>query len=640
LKLACAWRDESSEPLVCVGRQAVTVKLIQAGDFVTREFPIKVDEFNIGRDYTCDLRLDHGRISRNHCRILKRGNRVLVEALYSTAGTAVNHQILDPSAPPFEVYDGDHLWVGPEHFQFVFSADPGSPVEPSERPPTAGRPRLAEGEELTNPLMKDVPTTQSRVAHKLLERMSEPPPAEEEEEEEEDASPATPAAPAEPLGPIDVTNMEGVAMVRLLPKALVADSDIRTITDELDDLIASGQNCITLNLGNVERMSSQVIGEVLGVYKRCKAKGGMLKICRVTPQVASVFAMTNMERHIEIFPDESLALKSIWPIQSVAEKPRAAERKAAPTAAAPAAPTAPAAPAGTACRVRLIVEIGRAKGREIDLRLPRFLIGRDQQCQLRPNSNAISRLHAAIEQREGRVFVRDLGSQIGTALGGRLLRNEEAEAFNGDRLQIEMLQFTFAIGSPADAPAPSPTDGSLSGLFNAHSTDPSADTAIMSLAEISSALANTPGATTPATAPTDPNRPKRSRHLTYQIVDDVAVVMLRVTDMSEESVFSAVRVELEDILAEPGIDRMIIRFDHVALLSRGAVVMFLARAQHLVRSNGTMRFCNVSPAVMSFLDKTQLPLLIEIFPTLEEALQTPWESEEQSGTTAQTGGAT
>ncbi len=160
----------------------MTVKLIQAGDFVTREFPIKVDEFNIGRDYTCDLRLDHGRISRNHCRILKRGNRVLVEALYSTAGTAVNHQVLDPSAPPFEVYDGDHLWVGPEHFQFVFTADAGSAVESSERPPTAGRPRLPEGEELTNPLMKDVPSTQSRVAHKLLERMSEPPPPEDEEE--------------------------------------------------------------------------------------------------------------------------------------------------------------------------------------------------------------------------------------------------------------------------------------------------------------------------------------------------------------------------------------------------------------------------------------------------------------------------
>jgi anti-anti-sigma factor len=617
----------------------MNVKLIQAGDFVTREFPIKVDDFNIGRDYTCDLRLDHGRISRNHCRILKRGNRVLVEALYSTAGTAVNNQVLDPSAPPFEVYDGDHLWVGPEHFQFVFTADANDPEPPGERPAPVGRSRLAEGEEVTNPLMKDVPATQSKVAHKLLERMTEPPPEEEDEEE------AAPAAPAEPPRPIDVMEVEGVTMVRLRPKTLVADSDIRTITDELDDLIAAGQSCITLNLGNVERMSSQVIGEVLQVYKRCKAKGGMLKICRVTPQVASVFAMTHMERHIEIFPDENLALKSIWPMQAeptaVAGSVRSGGSKAgsAATAAAPAPPAAVApAPASAAPRVRLIVEVGKAKGREIDIRGPRFLIGRDQQCQLRPNSNAISRHHAAIEFREGRVFVRDLGSQIGTIVGGRLLRHEEAEAFNGDRLQIEMLQFTFAIGAPADAPAPTPTDGSLSGLFNAQATDASADTTIMSVAEITSALAQ-PAPATPGTA-SDPNRPKRTRHLTYQVVEDVAVVMLRVADLSDESVFSAVRVELEDILAQPGIDRMIVRFDHVKAISRGAVVMFLARAQHLVRSNGTMRFCNVAPSVMAFLDKTQLPLLIEIFETLEEAMQTPWESEEQSGASAPTGTST
>ena len=203
--------------------------------------------------------------------------------------------------------------------------------------------------------------------------------------------------------------------------------------------------------------------------------------------------MTHMERHIEIFPDENLALKSIWPIQAVVEKPRTPDRKAAPTAVAPAAPAAGPgelrAPRPADRRSR------EGEGTRNRSPRPRFLIGRDQQCQLRPNSNAISRLHTAIEQRDGRVFVRDLGSQIGTLLSGRLLHNEEAEAFNGDRLQIEMLQFTFAIGSPADAPAPTPTDGSLSGLFNAHSTDASADTAIMSLAEITSALANSPPAT-------------------------------------------------------------------------------------------------------------------------------------------------
>ena len=68
-----------------------------------------------------------------------RGNRVLVEALYSAAGTAVNQKILDPNRPPVEVHDGDHLWVGPEHFQFVIESDAHARTRPpsgSGRRPT------------------------------------------------------------------------------------------------------------------------------------------------------------------------------------------------------------------------------------------------------------------------------------------------------------------------------------------------------------------------------------------------------------------------------------------------------------------------------------------------------------------------
>jgi anti-anti-sigma regulatory factor len=115
--------------------------------------------------------------------------------------------------------------------------------------------------------------------------------------------------------------------------------------------------------------------------------------------------------------------------------------------------------------------------------------------------------------------------------------------------------------------------------------------------------------------------------MVVQDIDDVVVVSLRIPDLSEESLISSVRVELENILGQEGRERIVIRFDHVKTLSRGAVVMFLARAQHLVRLGGTMRFSNVSPPVMAFLEKTQLPILIEIYPTLEEALNTPWETE-------------
>jgi anti-anti-sigma regulatory factor len=63
----------------------------------------------------------------------------------------------------------------------------------------------------------------------------------------------------------------------------------------------------------------------------------------------------------------------------------------------------------------------------------------------------------------------------------------------------------------------------------------------------------------------------------------------------------------------------------VKSMSRGCVLMLLARVQHFSHLQGIMRLCRVSPPLKEFLEGTQLPLLVDIFPTLEEAMDTPWE---------------
>ena len=87
-------------------------------------------------------------------------------------------------------------------------------------------------------------------------------------------------------------------------------------------------------------------------------------------------------------------------------------------------------------QVWLRVQIGAAKGRAIAIYGPKFVIGRDRNCHLRLGSAMVSKLHAAIELREGRIFVRDLGSTNGTIVDGRTLRDAETEIHDGDRIQI------------------------------------------------------------------------------------------------------------------------------------------------------------------------------------------------------------
>ncbi len=87
----------------------------------------------------------------------------------------------------------------------------------------------------------------------------------------------------------------------------------------------------------------------------------------------------------------------------------------------------------------LVVVGGVHDGRVIPI-LPPFLIGRAAECNLRPASQAISLKHCVIEEREGRIVVRDLDSTNGTFLNDDLL-TRGCPLSEGDDLRVGPLQF-------------------------------------------------------------------------------------------------------------------------------------------------------------------------------------------------------
>ena len=82
-------------------------------------------------------------------------------------------------------------------------------------------------------------------------------------------------------------------------------------------------------------------------------------------------------------------------------------------------------------KVSLVVTTGSHEGRSIPLTGPQFLIGRDPQCQLRPASQAISKLHCAILVRDGKVYLKDFGSTNGTLVNDALVQDTEVELADG-----------------------------------------------------------------------------------------------------------------------------------------------------------------------------------------------------------------
>jgi len=132
---------------------------------------------------------------------------------------------------------------------------------------------------------------------------------------------------------------------------------------------------------------------------------------------------------------------------------------------------------GSAMIVQLVVASGSRAGQIIPVSVEKFIVGRAEDCHLKPRSEVISRYHCAILVGDD-VVVRDLGSKNGVHLNGEKI-NAEQKLKNSDLLAIGPLEFYVHITYEDDFPAGLPTSGSHiswlaqsgSGMGVAESTD-------------------------------------------------------------------------------------------------------------------------------------------------------------------------
>ncbi|NIL96787.1 MAG: FHA domain-containing protein [Planctomycetales bacterium] len=102
-------------------------------------------------------------------------------------------------------------------------------------------------------------------------------------------------------------------------------------------------------------------------------------------------------------------------------------------------------------QLKLKVIGGERDGTEIPVPGPKFLIGRDADCNLRPNSEMISRHHCIVIVEQGYVGLRDFNSKNGTFVNGERICGER-ELKTGDELGIGNLRFVvhmdYSLGGP------------------------------------------------------------------------------------------------------------------------------------------------------------------------------------------------
>lgn len=98
---------------------------------------------------------------------------------------------------------------------------------------------------------------------------------------------------------------------------------------------------------------------------------------------------------------------------------------------------------------------GKHQGKAIPLSTKKFLVGREQDCHLRPNSDLVSRHHCVFSIDDFAVRLRDLGSTNGTRVNGKPLHGE-VTLKSGDQIGIGKLELELVIRQRSAEAAPEP----------------------------------------------------------------------------------------------------------------------------------------------------------------------------------------
>ncbi len=93
-------------------------------------------------------------------------------------------------------------------------------------------------------------------------------------------------------------------------------------------------------------------------------------------------------------------------------------------------------------QMQLKVLGGSQDGKNISVNQEKFVIGRSDECQLRPKSDSISRRHCAIVQKDGRSLLLDLKSRNGTFVNDKQVDPAKAKILkHGDKIRVGKLEF-------------------------------------------------------------------------------------------------------------------------------------------------------------------------------------------------------
>ena len=108
-----------------------------------------------------------------------------------------------------------------------------------------------------------------------------------------------------------IKNQDGVTQIEFIDRNILDEAIIQRIGDELAAIIdLSSTPKLLISFANVDHLSSAALGTLITVNNKIKAKGGMLRLADIDPQIYEVFVITKLNRIFEIHDTVDNAVSS------------------------------------------------------------------------------------------------------------------------------------------------------------------------------------------------------------------------------------------------------------------------------------------------------------------------------------------
>lgn len=108
---------------------------------------------------------------------------------------------------------------------------------------------------------------------------------------------------------LDVSEVGDVTIVRLRDRRITEDRRIQRMAQELFHLVeGEDRRKLIVDFSSVDFLASAALGKLITLDKKATARGGVLKLSNICPQLSQIFAVTKLDRLFDIEKDAAAAL--------------------------------------------------------------------------------------------------------------------------------------------------------------------------------------------------------------------------------------------------------------------------------------------------------------------------------------------